>query len=57
MINMIVIIIGLILIVGGTRKYKPKFELVQSRHKYMLLFWYNKYGWNGDYKRTYIKLF
>ena len=54
---MILIIIGLILIVGGIRKYKPKFELVQSGHKYMLLFWYNKYGWNGDCQRTYIKLF
>ena len=54
---MVLIIIGLILIVGGIKKYKPKFELVQSGHKYMLLFWYNKYGWNGNCQRTYIKLF
>lgn len=39
-------------------RYEPRLDLVKSGNKYILLLWFNKYGWLGDYeKRTYIKLF
>ena len=38
-------------------RYKPKFDLIQSRDKYHLFFWFNKYDRLGNCSRTYIKLF
>lgn len=39
-------------------RYKPRLDLVKSRNKYIMLFWYNKYDWTEVYiARTYIKLF
>lgn len=39
-------------------RYKPMLDLVESGNKYILLLWFNKYDWLGDYeRRTYIKLF
>lgn len=39
------------------RRYSPKIDIVVSERKYIVLLWYYKYYWNGDYSRTYIKLF
>lgn len=47
----------IILLIRGLVRYNPKLDLVESGRKYILLLWYNKYDWTGDYKRTYIKLF
>jgi hypothetical protein len=47
----------IILLIRGLFRYNPKLDLVESGRKYVLLFWYNKYDWTGDCKRTYIKLF
>lgn len=39
-------------------RYKPMLDLVESGNKYVLLLWFNKYDWLGDYeRRTYIILF
>lgn len=39
-------------------RYKPMLDLVESGNKYILLLWFNKYDWLGDFeRRTYIKLF
>lgn len=39
-------------------RYKPMLDLVESGNKYILLLWFNKYDWLGDYeRRTYIILF
>ena len=39
-------------------KYEPKFDLVVSNNKFIMLLWYNKYDKNSRYEgRKYIKLF
>ena len=38
-------------------RYLPKIDVVISGNKYIVLLWYNKWYWDGQYKRTYIKLF
>lgn len=51
----IALIVGAIIIFI---RYKPMLDLVESGNKYILLLWFNKYDWLGDYeRRTYIKLF
>ena len=54
------IFILLIVIVWGIityRRYSPKIDIAVSGRKYIVLLWYYKYYWDGDYRRTYIKLF
>lgn len=51
----IALIVGAIIIFI---RYKPMLDLVESGNKYILLLWFNKYDWLGDYeRRTYIILF
>lgn len=51
----IALIVGAIIIFI---RYKPMLDLVKSGNKYILLLWFNKYDWLGDYeRRTYIILF
>lgn len=38
-------------------KYSPKIDIVESRDKYIIFLWYNKWYWNEKCKRVYIKLF
>ena len=57
-----VIILGvfiLFLIIKILLKYEPRFDLVISNNKFILLLWYNKYNKHNkkDIERTYIKLF
>lgn len=54
------IFILLIVIVWGIityRRYSPNIDMVVSGRKYIVLLWYYKYYWDGDCRRTYIKLF
>ena len=53
-ILIIALIVGAIIVFT---RYEPKLDLVKSKHKYILLLWYNKYGFFGDCTRKYIKLF
>lgn len=54
----ILVIVSLIAyITSRIIRYKPSLDLIQSRDKYHLFFWFNKYDWLGNCNRTYIKLF
>lgn len=59
--QLLVFILIVALLVGAAivfTRYEPKLDLVKSRNKYIMLLWYNKYDWTGEYVvRTYIKLF
>ena len=44
----------LLLIIKILLRYEPRFDLVISNNKFILLLWYNKYN---KKERTYIKLF
>lgn len=51
----IALIVGAIIVFT---RYEPRFDLVKSRDRYILIFWYNKYDWTGTWvTREYIKLF
>ena len=55
-----VIILGVImlfLIIKGLLRYKPKFDLIVSNNKPILLLWYDKYDNNNEKKRVYQRLF
>lgn len=49
----------LLLIIKILLRYEPRFDLVISNNKFILLLWYNKYNKHNkkDIERTYIKLF
>lgn len=49
-------VLTLFLIIKILLKYEPRFDLVMSNNKFILLLWYNKYN-KKDIERTYIKLF
>lgn len=54
----ILVIVSLIAyITSRIIRYKPRLDLIQSRGKYHLFFWFNKYDWLGNCSRIYIKLF
>lgn len=59
--QLVLLVFTIILIVGvivSFTRYEPKLDLVKSKNKYIMLLWYNKYNWTGEYiKRAYIKLF
>ena len=50
-------IIIFFLIIKILLRYKPRFDLVISGNRSILLLWYNKYDDNNIKKRVYIKLF
>lgn len=50
-------IIIFLLIIRILLRYEPKFDLVVSNNKFMLLLWYNKYDSNKEKKRVYRRLF
>lgn len=50
-------IILCIVVVTVWVNFSPKIDIVISRNKYIVLLWYNKWYWNEECKRTYIKLF
>lgn len=55
-----IIILGvfiLLLIIKILLRYKPKFDLVVSGNRFILLLWYNKYDDSNMKKRVYTKLF
>lgn len=54
-IQIIVVLIAIIAI-STFFKYNPKFDLIISGNKYMLLLWYNKYSCSGDRVRTYFRI-
>lgn len=37
-------------------KYSPKIDIIKSVNKYIILLWYNKKYYNGEYKRVYVKI-
>jgi hypothetical protein len=47
----------LLLIIKILLRYEPKFDLVVSNNRFILLLWYNRYDDNNIKKRVYIKLF
>ena len=54
LISIIALLVGAI----AFTRYEPKLDLVKSRNKHIMLFWYNKFDCDGVYvTRTYIKLF
>lgn len=55
--NVLFLIVLCIWVTMVYNKYSPKIDIVISRNKYIVLLWYNKWYWNGECKRTYIKLF
>lgn len=55
--KILLIVSAIILISYLFIKYEPKFDLVKSKNNYILFLWYNKYDWNGNGSRKYIKLF
>lgn len=55
-----IIILGvfmLLLIIKILLRYKPRFDLVVSGNRFILLLWYNKYDDSNMKKRVYTKLF
>lgn len=47
----------LLLIIKILLRYEPKFDLIVSNNRFILLLWYNRYDDNNIKKRVYIKLF
>lgn len=47
----------LLLIIKMLLRYEPKFDLVVSNNRFILLLWYNRYDDNNIKKRVYTKLF
>lgn len=47
----------LLLIIKILLRYEPKFDLVVSNNRFILLLWYNRYDDNNIKKRVYTKLF
>lgn len=45
------------LIIKILLRYEPKFDLVVSNNRFILLLWYNRYDDNNIKKRVYTKLF
>lgn len=54
--NVLLLIVLCIWIIVMYNKYSPKIDIIR-KDKYFILLWYNKWYWNGECKRTYIKLF
>lgn len=50
-------IILCIVVVTVWVNFSPRIDIITSRNKYIVLLWYNKWYWNEECKRTYIKLF
>lgn len=58
MVGTIIIFIVLIIWIAALYdRYLPKIDIVVQGNHYVVLLWYNQQHWNGDYLRTYIKLF
>ena len=55
--NVLLFIVLYIWIIIMYNKYSPKIDIVTSRNKYIVLLWYNKWYYSGEYERTYIILF
>lgn len=55
--NVLLLIVLCIWIIVMYNKYSPKIDIIISGNKYIMLLWYNKYYWNGEYKRAFVKLF
>lgn len=47
----------LLLIIKILLRYEPKFDLVVSNNRFILLLWYNRYDDNNIKERVYTKLF
>lgn len=55
-----VIVLGIIiflLIIKILLRYEPRFDLVVSDNRFILLLWYNKYDDSNIKKRVYTQLF
>nr|DAG91346.1 MAG TPA: hypothetical protein [Crassvirales sp.] len=55
--NVLLLIALCVWVIIMYNRYLPKIDIVISGNKYIVLLWYNKWYWNEQYKRTYIKLF
>lgn len=55
--KILLIVSAIILIPYLLMRYDPKFDLVKSKNNYILFLWYNKYNWDGNGSRKYIRLF
>ena len=55
--SVLLLIVVIICIIILYDKYSPKIDIFKSKNRYVVLFWYNKWYWSGEYRRTYIKLF
>lgn len=56
-VDVLLIIILCIWIIVVYNNYSPKIDIVISKNKHTVLLWYNKWYYNGECGRTYIKLF
>ena len=55
--NVLLLIVLCIWIIIMYNKYSPKIDIITLRNKYIILLWYNKWYYSGEYERTYIILF
>ena len=55
--NVLFLIVLCIWVTMVYNKYSPKIDIITSRNKYIVLLWYNKWYYSGEYERTYIILF
>lgn len=53
-LKMLVIVSLIAYITSRIIRYKPRLDLIQSRDKYHLFFWFNKYDWLGNCSRTFV---
>ena len=57
MIRIIIAIIFIIIVFYTYNKYSPKIDIILSNNKYVVIIWYYIKDNNGNYVRTYNKLF
>ena len=57
MIRIIIAIIFIIIVFYTYNKYSPKIDIILSNRNYIIIIWYNIKDNNGNYIRTYKKLF
>lgn len=55
--NILLLIMVCIWVIIMYNRYSPKIDIIESGRRYIVLLWYNKWYWDGECRRTYIKLF
>lgn len=55
--TIVIVIVSVIWVIALYHRYNPKIDIVVSKNRKVILLWYYKYYYDGDIRRTYIKLF